>query len=60
MSELTYDEAVWAMLVANRGEPKTCDFCGLPFTNGRYPVPEEGRAWSCNECEAENGEETKN
>jgi hypothetical protein len=49
----TYDEAVWAMLVSNRGTPTTCDFCGLPYSEERWPVPEEGRAWSCNECEAE-------
>jgi ribosomal protein L37AE/L43A len=47
-----YDRACWEMLTANRADPKMCDFCGQPFTEARYPVPEEGRAWACSECEA--------
>ena len=47
-----YDRAMWGMLAANRAEPVTCDFCRQPFTDDRYPVPEEGRAWACSECEA--------
>jgi hypothetical protein len=41
------------LLISIRGGlPETCDFCGLPYGEGRYPVPEEAGAWSCNECEA--------
>lgn len=47
-----YDRAAFDMLAANRDEPETCDFCKQPFTKARYPVPEEGRAWACSECEA--------
>jgi hypothetical protein len=53
----TYEETVWRMLCANRGEPTVCQFCGLPYDDERYPVPEEGRAWSCNECTAEESSE---
>jgi hypothetical protein len=46
-------KSAFDMLVANRGGFREhCDFCGNPFTRERYPVPEEGRAWACNECEA--------
>jgi hypothetical protein len=42
------------LIVALRGGlPEKCDFCGLPYGDGRYPVPEEAGDWSCNECEAE-------
>jgi len=48
-----FQQAAWHMLVANRGGiPAACDFCKQPFTETRYPVPEEGRAWACSECEA--------
>lgn len=48
-----YDKACFDMLAANRGGmPERRDFCQQPYTDGRYPVPEEGRAWACNECEA--------
>jgi hypothetical protein len=48
-----YNRAAFDMLVANRGGiPATCDFCRQPFTEARWPVPEEGRAWACSECEA--------
>jgi len=39
------------MLVESRGGiPEKCDFCERPFTEERYPTPEEGRAWACIEC----------
>ncbi len=48
-----YDRACWEMLIVNRGGiPEACDFCKQPFTVARYPVPEEGSAWACRECEA--------
>lgn len=47
-----YNRAAFDMLAANRARPETCDFCKQPFTGTRYPVPEEGRAWACRECEA--------
>jgi hypothetical protein len=48
-----YDEACLSMLIANRGGlPEACDFCGQSFTAARWPVPEEGRAWACSECDA--------
>jgi hypothetical protein len=40
------------LILIRGGLPETCDFCGLPYGDGRYPVPEEAGAWSCNECEA--------
>lgn len=34
------------------GLPERCDFCDQPYEDGvRWPVPEEGGAWSCNECD---------
>jgi hypothetical protein len=52
----TYDDIVWQLLVENRGAvPRNCDFCGLPYIKGeRWPVPEQERAWSCNECSPTN------
>jgi ribosomal protein L37AE/L43A len=48
-----YARAVLEMLIVNRGGvPEACDFCKQPFTVARYPVPEEGSAWACRECEA--------
>ena len=45
--------AAWEMLVGMRGGiPEACDFCKQSFTPTRYPVPEEGRAWACSECDA--------
>ena len=42
------------MIVALRGGlPEKCDFCERSYEDGRYPVPEEAGAWSCNECEAQ-------
>jgi hypothetical protein len=41
------------LLISIRGGlPERCDFCDRPYEDGRYPVPEEAGAWSCNECEA--------
>lgn len=48
-----FQQAALAMLIANRGGlPEKCDFCGQTYTDGRYPVPEEGQAWACSEWEA--------
>lgn len=33
------------------GIPDQCDFCRQPFTEARYPVPEEAGEWACRECE---------
>ena len=47
-----YANAVMEMLIVNRGGiPAACDYCKLPFTVARYPVPEEGRSWACRKCE---------
>ncbi len=32
------------------GPPEKCDFCGQPYTEERYPTPDEGGEWACNEC----------
>jgi hypothetical protein len=32
------------------GLPERCDFCGEPYDNERYPVPEEAGEWACNFC----------
>jgi ribosomal protein L37AE/L43A len=48
-----FNRAAFEMLAANRGGiPETCDFCKQPFTDQRWPVPEEASAWACSECEA--------
>lgn len=50
---IDYDHAAMNFLISERGGlPERCDFCARPYVDGRYPVPEEGRAWACNECEA--------
>ena len=39
------------LIVAFRGGlPECCDFCGQPYTEDRWPEPEEAGAWACNEC----------
>jgi hypothetical protein len=39
------------LLVSLRGGfPDCCDFCGQPYTDTRYPVPEEAGEWACLEC----------
>jgi hypothetical protein len=46
-----YNQAAFDLIVALRGSlPKDCDFCGQPFTEARYPVPEEAGEWACAEC----------
>lgn len=41
------------LIVALRGGlPDRCDFCDQPFTDERYPIPEEGSEWACSECVA--------
>jgi len=48
-----YMRAAFGLIVALRGGwPASCDFCHQPFSETRYPVPEEAAAWACNECEA--------
>lgn len=32
------------------GLPPKCDFCDQPYTEQRYPVPEEAGQWACIEC----------
>lgn len=32
------------------GLPECCDFCRQPYTEQRYPVPEEAGQWACIEC----------
>lgn len=55
-----FNRAAFEMLIANRGGiPETCDFCKRPYTQTRYPIPEEGRAWACSDCEARWAEEDK-
>jgi ribosomal protein L37AE/L43A len=45
------NQAAFDLIVALRGGlPADCDFCGQPFTQARYPVPEEAGAWACREC----------
>lgn len=46
------DYTTFDLLVDLRGGlPDACDFCLQPFTDDRYPVPEEAGAWACSECE---------
>jgi hypothetical protein len=43
--------AVMELIAAHRGGiPADCDFCGQPFTDKRYPTPEECGEWACIEC----------
>lgn len=32
------------------GAPSECDFCGQPYTEDRWPEPEEAGQWACSEC----------
>lgn len=32
------------------GVPDRCDFCARPYTDERYPVPEEAGQWACIDC----------
>jgi len=49
----TTASAAFNMLVELRGGlPEACDFCRQPYTEHRWPVPEEASEWACNECEA--------
>jgi ribosomal protein L37AE/L43A len=49
--------ADWDLVMSIRGGfPEKCDFCEQPYTDERYPVPEEAGAWACNECEVRWGE----
>lgn len=46
-----YNRAAFDLIVSLRGGlPEKCDFCGQPYTDARYPVPEEAGEWACNEC----------
>ncbi len=42
---------IFKMIVALRGGiPERCDFCEQPYTDERFPVPEEAGDWACTEC----------
>lgn len=46
-----YNQAAFNLIVGLRGGlPERCDFCDQPFTQERYPIPEEGGEWACNAC----------
>lgn len=46
-----YNQTVFDLIVGLRaGVPEKCDFCDQPFTDARYPVPEEAGEWTCSEC----------
>ena len=53
-----YNAAVFAMIADMRGGvPEKCDFCEQPYIEKvRWPLPEEGGEWACNECYARWGE----
>lgn len=52
-SNSEFNKMAFDMLVSLRGGlPTKCDFCGQPYTDGRYPVPEEAQAWACSDCAA--------
>ena len=52
MSGSGWDKAAVEFVRYMRGGcPERCDFCDKKYTDGRCPVPEEGGAWSCSECE---------
>ena len=36
-----------------------CDFCHQPFTEERYPIPEEAGEWTCRECLTRWGKEER-
>jgi ribosomal protein L37AE/L43A len=49
----TYDKSAFDLIVSLRGGlPERCDFCKKPYTEDRYPIPEEAGEWTCNECVA--------
>jgi hypothetical protein len=51
MTSDSYNQAAFDLIVSLRGGlPEKCDFCGQPFTDSRYPIPEEGGEWTCSEC----------
>ena len=51
MRKEDYDKAVFDWIVELRGGlPAKCDFCDQPYTDTRYPVPEEAGEWTCSEC----------
>jgi hypothetical protein len=46
-----YKIATFDLIVSLRGGlPDACDFCGQPFNQERYPIPEEAGEWACAEC----------
>jgi hypothetical protein len=48
-----YSRAAFELIVALRGGlPMKCDFCLQPFTDERYPIPEEAGLWACRACYA--------
>lgn len=51
MTDEDYNQAAFEFIVALRGGlPEHCDFCGQPYVDGRYPIPEEAGEWACSEC----------
>jgi hypothetical protein len=50
---MTEPYTTFDLLVGLRGGlPDACDFCGQPYTEARWPEPEEAGAWACSECVA--------
>jgi hypothetical protein len=50
---MTAQTTDWDLVMSIRGGfPEKCDFCGQPYADGRYPVPEEAGEWACSECVA--------
>lgn len=47
---LTPEEQLLLLIGIRGGLPETCDFCGQPYGEGRYPVLEEAGEWACSEC----------
>lgn len=49
----TFQELAFDLIVGFRGGvPEKCDFCEQPFTQKRYPIPEEAGEWACSDCYA--------
>lgn len=44
------DDVFLAIVALRGGIPEKCDFCDQPYTDERYPVPEEAGQWTCIEC----------
>ena len=47
----TWNDSAAQLIVDLRGGiPEHCDFCKQPFTEQRYPIPEEAGEWACSQC----------